>query len=149
MADHMYYVGSVKQASDYVTCTNFIINYIRIHFDDPEEIAQALEKFEEPDFNAMEPTMQVSSKTDANEKAAEDRKFEKQYEVLYTAFNAKKVQYDTNRSKAHALLWQQCTSMMRSKISSRPEYESTIKGNPIKLLEAIKQHALSYESTQY
>ena len=149
LSDHMYYVGSAKQASDYVTCTNYIINYIRIHFQDPEQIATALEKFEEPDFLSMEPIMQISTATDAAVKAAENRKYEKQYEVLYTAFNDKKVQYEANKSKAHALLWQQCTSMMRSKITSRPEFETEIKGNPIKLLEAIKQHALSYESTQY
>ena len=38
---------------------------------------------------------------------------------------------------------------MRSKVLSRPEYSTEIEGNPIKLLEAIKQHARSYESTQY
>ena len=38
---------------------------------------------------------------------------------------------------------------MKTKIQVRTDYESDIKGNPIKLLLAIKQHALSYESSQY
>ena len=38
---------------------------------------------------------------------------------------------------------------MKSKVQSRTEYETDIKGNPIKLLDAIKQHAMNYESTQY
>ena len=37
---------------------------------------------------------------------------------------------------------------MKSKLQARPEFV-TIEKNPITLLVAIKQHALSYESTQY
>ena len=38
---------------------------------------------------------------------------------------------------------------METKIQSRTDYEADIKGDPVKLLLAIKQHALSYESTQF
>jgi hypothetical protein len=38
---------------------------------------------------------------------------------------------------------------MKSKIQSRTDYKSVVKGDPIKLLLAIQQHAMSYESTQY
>ena len=38
---------------------------------------------------------------------------------------------------------------MQSKIENRSEYESKIKGNPIKMLKAIKQHALSFQETKW
>ena len=38
---------------------------------------------------------------------------------------------------------------MRSKIQSRKDYDSEVKGDPIKLLQAIKKHSMSYESTQH
>ena len=42
LADHIYHVGSAKQASDYMTVTNFIINYMRRTFDKGNDIARAL-----------------------------------------------------------------------------------------------------------
>ena len=53
LADHIYEIGSAKQASDFVTNTNFILNHIRITFPDPEYIVHALEKLEDPDFEEL------------------------------------------------------------------------------------------------
>ena len=87
LADHQYYVGSAKQASDYVTVTNFIINYIRKTFKKGEDSALALEKFEEYDFTTEAPTMKTSSITDKVTKDKEDRQYEKQFEIEYAAHN--------------------------------------------------------------
>ena len=149
MSDYVYYIGSARQASDYVTVTNYIINYIRRTYDKGNDIATALEKLEEVDFTSREPQLKISKKTDQAEKAREDKQFEKQYEIEYTEFNKTKNKYEDNKCAADALLWNQCTNTMKAKIQARKDYTSTVKGNPIKLLEAIKQHALSYESTQY
>ena len=149
LSDHMYYVGSAKQASDFVTCTNFIINHIRQTYLQENDIATALEKLEDTDFDALLPTIQTSDSEDAAEAAMQNRMYDNQYQVLFKEHTARKSQHRQNTSKAEALLWSQCATMMKSKILSRVDYEKEIKGNPIKLLEAIKQHALSYESTQY
>ena len=149
LADHQYYVGSAKQATDYVTVTNFIINYIKKNYNRGEDIAKALEDLQEVDFTNDAPVARVSTKSDDAAKAAENQQFLKQYEVEYTKFFERKEQYASNKVKATALLWGQCNSTMRSKIQSRTNYETDIKDNPIKLLQAIKEHALNYESTQY
>jgi hypothetical protein len=52
-------------------------------------------------------------------------------------------------SKAYAFLWEQCHIAMQQKIEARSEFESKIKGNPIELLQAIKQHALNYQEHRY
>ena len=38
---------------------------------------------------------------------------------------------------------------MKSKIESRKDYESEVYNKPVKLLEAIKEHALNYEENRY
>ena len=43
LSDHVYYIGSAKQASDYVTVTNYLINCIRQQYDHGEDIANALD----------------------------------------------------------------------------------------------------------
>ena len=149
LSDYTYYVGSAKQASDYVTVTNFLINYVRRTYTKGEDIANALEKLEEVDFTTLEPVMKQSSSSDAAVKERENKQFEKQYEIKYTEYERRVNQYQENRVQAEAMLWNQCTNTMKSKIQSRKDYYAEIKGNPVKLLQAIKEHALSYESTQY
>ena len=152
LGDHQYHCGSVKQASDYVTVTRYLVNYVRRTYDKGEDIANALETLEEVDFKKEEPIMKVSTATgdkQQEQKEREDKQFEKQYEIQYQEYNRRITQYKENKAKAEAMLWNQCTNTMKSKVQSRKDYESDIKGSPIKLLQAIKQHALSYESTQY
>ena len=60
LADHIYHVGSAKQASDYVTVTNFIVNYVRRTFDKGDDIARALEDEATYDLDQFAPTLQVS-----------------------------------------------------------------------------------------
>ena len=149
LSDHVYYVGSAKQASDFVTVTNYLINYIRKNFKKGNDIALALETYTETDFTARQPQLRQSQSQDPDEKTREDKQYEKQFEVEYTEFSRAKTQYEDNKSAADALIWGQCTNSMKAKIQARKDYYTEIKGDPIKLLAAIKQHALNYESTQY
>ena len=56
---------------------------------------------------------------------------------------------EENGYKAYAEIWARCNKAMQAKIESRREYESDIYNKPIKLIEAIKEHALNYEETRY
>ena len=148
LADHIFYVGSAKQASDFVTVNNYIINHIRRTFDKGNDIATALEEEKEIDLSKYAPQLKVSTEQDSAKKAIQDKQFEKQFEIEYITYNERKVKYEENRSAAAATLWNQCASSMKTKLQSRPDYDE-IKGDPVKLLLAIKQHTLSYESTQF
>ena len=53
-----------------------------------------------------------------------------------------------NKATVNALLWKLCTKKMKAKIASRTDYVH-IQNNVFKLFESIKQHSMSYESTQY
>ena len=49
-----------------------------------------------------------------------------------------------NLEKAYTFLFGQCTTGLQHRIEAKAEYESKIKGNPIKLLEMIKENSLSF-----
>jgi len=61
----------------------------------------------------------------------------------------KKWIYNSNKIKAYALLWERYAKIMQNKISARVDYETKIFDNPIKLLKAIREHAMDYQETKY
>ena len=61
----------------------------------------------------------------------------------------RKDKYRRNRNKAFALLEKQCTKGLLAKIRSKANYEDVIRSNPIEMLKAIKEIALSYQETKY
>ena len=64
LADHVYTVGSAKQASEYQTNTKFILNHIAITFKEGHDIATALKERTEMNFSTLMPQMKQSESTD-------------------------------------------------------------------------------------
>ena len=148
LQDHIFYVGSAKTASDYVTNVNYILNYIEKNYGaGGYEISQALEKMEEHIF--IEPVRKYSNEKDADKKQVEDQTYLAMFEIEYKEFMQNKKDYKVASEKAYALLWSQCAKSMQHKILSRTDYDTDVKDKPIKLLAAIKEHSLAYESTVY
>ena len=56
-----------------------------------------------------------------------------------------KSHYCTNLGKAYTFLFGQCTTGLQHRIEAKDKYESMNKGNPIKLLEMIKENSLSFD----
>ena len=71
LADYQFYIGSAKQASDYVNTAKFIINHIRMTYQHGDDVATALENKQEFDFTSLKPTLVVSTNTDTAMKAAQ------------------------------------------------------------------------------
>ena len=154
LADHVYYVGSAKQASDYVTTTQFIINHIKKQYDHGEDIAFALENMAERDLTKFQPQLQrarpaSANETDVAEAETLNEQYKMQFQVDYDKYKERVEAYKDNKYKAYALIWGQCNSAMKSKVQSRKDYYTDIKDNPIELLKAIKQHATNYSDIQY
>ena len=117
-----------------------------------------MENEEEYDFTPLKPTLQIVQPTGKDDKGNEtltyqERMTQKQYEMDYSQdlkTHTDKVEtYMNNRERVAGLLWNRCNKAMQSKIENRSEYESKIKGNPIEMLKAIKQHALSFQETKW
>ena len=136
--------------------TNYILNYIRRTYKKGGDVADALETFKEIDFTNVKPAMAVVplKKPDGTDYSDEERESllrqaEREFDVDYKLYKERVTQYEDNKSQAAALLYDQCSSTMRTKLQGRDNFLTDIKTNPIKLLSAIKEHALSYESTKY
>jgi hypothetical protein len=149
ISDYVFYLGSAKQAADFETTKEFLINHIKKTLDFSNDIGTALEKLEQFDVNKHKPTLQYSKKTNDDAKAAENEQFKIEFKAEYDAFMKRKQCLETNMTKAYALLWEQCAKGMQSKIESRKDYDTVVKDNPIELLKAIKEHALNYNENRY
>jgi hypothetical protein len=56
----------------------------------------------------------------------------------------RKQSLEMNSSKSYAFLWEQYTKGMQTKIESKSDFSTIIKGIPIELLKVIKQYAFNY-----
>jgi hypothetical protein len=142
-------LGSAKQASDFETTADFLINYIQSTYEFGQDIGMALEDLSTFDPDPIKPIMQISTNSDDDIKTAENRQFEIEFKAEYDSWMKRKQIYINNTSKAYAFLWSQCAKSMQQKIEASKDYEGTIKNNPIELLKAIKQHALNYQEYRY
>jgi hypothetical protein len=142
--DYIYYLGSAKQAADYETTTEFLINHIRKTFPSGNDIATALEELQRYSIAQHKPTFQFSTEADPVMRDAEDEQFKIEFKAEFDGYMKRKQSLETNITKAYAFLWEQCTKGMQTKIESNSDFNSTIKGDPIELLKVIKQYALNY-----
>ena len=150
LSDYIYYLGSAKQAADYETTTEFLINHIKKTFSFGIDIGTALETPENVySVDQHKPTLQFSKNKNDDVKEAENKQFEIEFKEDYSAFMKRKQNYETNTTKAYAFLWEQCAKGMQSKIESGETFSSKVKNNPLELLLMIKKHALNYNENRY
>ena len=141
LADHNYSIGSAKQASDYSVITQFIINHVRKTFEFGDDIGDALETRKEVTLAVpkLEPVQQ-----DNPNKEIKEKQNELLYKARVTAYVAREEKYVANKGKAYALIYGQCNKALQHKLQLRTDFEDVIKGNLIKLLDAISEHSMSY-----
>ena len=149
LQDYQYYLGSIKQASDYEITTSYLINQIKKNYAHGNDIATALDRLENIDLLQYKPTLQSSQESDNELKALENEQFRIEFKTLFDVYIKREQTYQTNLTKAYAFLWDQCSKAMQQKIKSREEYERDIVNNPINLLKAIREHALNYQDKKY
>ena len=71
------------------------------------------------------------------------------YKAKYDKYMKRKRTFEENTYKAYAEIWARCNKAMRSRVESRKDYKKEVYNMPIKLIEAIKEHALNYEESHY
>jgi hypothetical protein len=147
--DYYFYVGSSKQASDFETTSEFLINHVKKTFDRGNDIAEALRMLVAQDTEQWKPTLMFSDSEDLTVAKQEDRQNEIEFKADLDEFMRRRRLYDNNLFKAYALIWERCAKAMQNKIAARSTFKSTIYNNPIELLIAVKEHALNYQETRY
>jgi len=74
LSDYVCCLGSARQASDYETTTEHLINYIEGNFEFGEDIGSSLKKLEELDVSVCMPDLRNSAASDPDTKEAQDRR---------------------------------------------------------------------------
>ncbi len=118
LEDYYFYVGSSKQASDFETTYEFLLNYIKRTYTRGNDIAEALRKMESPDTNKWKPVLQMSKDTDDEVKKREYRQYELDYKADYDEYMKRKRTLEENSYKAYAEVWARCNKAMQLKIES-------------------------------
>ena len=154
LKDYNYYLGSSKQASDFESTTEFIINHIKKTYNHGRDIAEALKTLEPVDRTDWAPQLQVSivmgNDADAiRQRQAEDRQYEIEFKEDLSRYRKRVDDYEDNLVKAYALIWERCTKTMQNKIANTRDFEQEIYDNPIELLKEIKKNALNYQEYKY
>ena len=151
LADYKYVLGggNGSNVSDYNEVTKYLLNHIQKTYLHGGDIIAAMKERKEFDFTKKMPVKQISTNADKDAKKQEDEAHEAVFKAEIQTFVKRKDSYDSNKQKAYGMFWQQCTKTMQNKIQARADFSSSIENNPIKLLAAIEEHALSYEETKY
>ena len=150
IADYKYVLGgSGKNTTDFTEVTKYLLNHIQKTYVHGGDVQKALKDRKDFDFKSKLPVMMKSTSTDPAQKKDEDESYEAVFRAEIAQYVKRKDSYTSNMSKAYALLWQQCTRAMQNKIQTRSDFETSIENNAIALLNAIEEHALSYEETKY
>ena len=124
LSDYYYYVGSAKSATDCVTVTSYVLNCIRRTHKKGGDVAGALEEFKEVDFTSVKPTVRVILKKDpsTNQEHSDEhrealmKEAEREFDVDCKICKDRVVLYEDNKVKSAALLCEQCSSTMRTKL---------------------------------
>ena len=113
------------------------------------DIEESLRTKVKTDTSTWSPTLEASHKTDAAEKELEDEQFNMECKEELDLCMKRKNSCKDILHEAFAEIWERCSIGMKEKLESRSYYERDIFNKPIKLLETIKEHSLSYEESQY
>jgi hypothetical protein len=117
LQDYQYYLGSIKQASDYEITTSYLINQIKKNYAHGNNIATALDQLENINLLQYKPTLQSSQENDNKLKALEKRQYRIEFKTLFDVYIKCEQTYQTNLTKAYAFLWDQCSKEMQQKMN--------------------------------
>ena len=122
LKDHVFNFSSAKNASEFNTNARFIINYIRRTYDEGRDIADALEKGQDMDFDAIAPkTKPIMADPTTNPLAYKTMKLQhaKDYKIARQTHNDRMERYQKNQDTVSALLYSRCSSSMKSQLQAR------------------------------
>eukprot|EP00957_Ditylum_brightwellii_P090868 6919164-Ditylum_brightwellii.AAC.1 len=107
--NYIFYVGSVKQASDFDVASKFIINHIKKTFERGNNIAESLCPLTKIETSQWNPRLKSKAQEDVATRDQENKEFKLIYKVELNEALQQKGMYEENKFKAYALLWECCT----------------------------------------
>ena len=118
LRDYIFYIGSAKQASDYVSVHNYLLNHIQRTYEYGDLIGNALEQGTELDLQAIKPIRERSTQSDADLKKQEDEDNSILFKARIEAYIKRIEKYQCNKTKVYSFLEGQCSAAMKARIKS-------------------------------
>jgi hypothetical protein len=101
LQDYQYYLGSIKQASDYKITTSYLINPIKKNYAHGNNIATALDRLENINLLQFKPTLQSSQENYNKLKALENEQLRIEFKTLFDVYIKGEQTYQTNLTKEY------------------------------------------------
>jgi len=127
----------------------YLFNHIKKEYKRGNDIAESLRMGKLVDTTKWEPELEISQATDEDEKKIEDKKNDAKYSKLMDVYIKRLELFEDNLISIYGLLWERCSKNLQNKIMECQDFENDIYSDPIKLMHAIKEHALNYQDTKY
>ena len=121
----------------YATVKDNIVSFIQWSYRYGKDIAVSLRDLQKKDLGAERPIRMISNKTGDDKKLKQDG-----VDMIYLAeikqFLERERALEENLDKAYALIVGTCCSKaIQSRLEEYPDYETTIRDNPIELLTTV------------
>jgi hypothetical protein len=130
--------SKIRRAT-FSTVKDHLVNKIQRDFKGGKDIADSLIAMQKVDLSQYMPIMQTSTKKDDTARANEQKQFDMIYRAKIEKFIECENDLEQGMPKAYSLIYSTyCTTTMQTRIEEHKDFESTIKNDPIKLLEAIQ-----------
>eukprot|EP00978_Attheya_sp_CCMP212_P020209 scaffold57559_cov54-Attheya_sp.AAC.2 len=119
ITDYVFYIGSAKQASEFETTSEFVINYIRKTYEYSSDIGNGLDSSLQPmDRNKEKPSLKISIAATDVVKAADAVQFGMEFRADYNQWCKQIRMYEDNCTKSYALIWERCAKALQNKLQS-------------------------------
>ena len=132
-------IGRERQAVTYDTVKDHIVSYVQKTYKNGQDTAVSLRDLRKKDLNLLQPKRGASVAVDSTEQQQEQAGMDIMYQAELERYLDRKDTLETNLTKAYALIFSAyCNKTMQNRIEEHPDYENTIRDDPIELLTKIK-----------
>ena len=122
------HIFSSGRSEDFQKIYEYLMSYIRLNYDNGDDIATAIENGKPYDFDKEMPSMTTPTPpTDPNKQQEHEDKvkaLELKLKVQMQAFAKREEIYNENIVKACTLLMKQCTERMENQLKNRADFSS-------------------------
>ena len=114
------------------------------------DVAESLRTMKELDLQPLKPQRRISGKEKSEDKKIEQEGIDMEHTVDYEKWKTRAEEYEKGLVTAYAWIMEEyCTTSMRSRIEEHPDFNTTIRNNPIVLLETIQAMSAQTVRAQY
>ncbi len=132
-------IGRERQAVTYDTVKDHIVSYVQKTYKNGQDTAVSLRDLRKKDLNLLQPKRGASVAVDSTEQQQEQAGMDIMYQAELERYLDRKDTLETNLTKAYALIFSAyCNKTVQNRIEEHPDYENTIRDDPIELLTKIK-----------